>query len=105
MYHDNKGQIFKSWMDGTHKAVLVDATDQDMRWPSSLTIDGSKLFWCDPRTRTIESYDFLNKQRKTMFERGLNENFYPFSMAYHNGIIYYTDTSIGNITKIDIKNE
>lgn len=104
MYHENKGQIFKSWMDGTHKVVLINASDSaDMRWPSSLTIDGSKLYWCDLRTRTIESFDLIKEQRNIMFDRGLNDNFYPFSMAYHNGNIYYTDTSIGNITKIDIK--
>lgn len=84
--------------------MLVDATEFDMQWPSSLTIDPAerKLYWCDPRTKTIETFDLESKQRKIIIHRGINDNFYPFSMAYHNGFIFYTDTSMGNITKVHI---
>lgn len=92
-------------MDGTHKTVIVDANETDIQWPSSLTIDtvGRKLYWCDSRTKTIERVDLQTKRREIIIHRGINDNFYPFSMAYHNDIIFYTDTSMGNITKVNFK--
>lgn len=103
--HDNKGQIMCSWMDGTHKVVFVEANNSDMQWPSSLTLDHieRKLYWCDPRTKTIERVGLDGKNREIIIHRKLNDNFYPFSMAYHDNYIFYTDMSVGNITKVHIK--
>lgn len=93
-------------MDGTHKSVFVDAKDFDMQWPSSLTIDhlDKKLYWCDPRTKTIERINLDRTNREIIIHRGINDHFYPFSMAYHNENIFYTDVAMGNITKVHTRN-
>lgn len=98
-----------AWMDGTHRRVFVDVcTDKttctDVQWPSSLTIDyiGRKLYWCDPRMETIERIDLDGTHREVIIQHATNSNFYPFSMAYHNNFIYFTDISSGNITKVSL---
>lgn len=99
-----------SWMDGTHRSVFVDnCTDltkcMKMQWPSSLTIDhnGRKLYWCDSRMETIERIDLDGKNREIVIQRSTSGNFYPFSMAYHNDFIFFTDIMSGNIMKVSLQ--
>lgn len=109
---NSKGQIMLSWMDGTHRRVFVDKCDNktaciDIQWPTSLTIDyiDQKLYWCDPRMEKIERIGLDGQNREVIIKRSaITGNFYPFSMAYHNNFIYFTDISSGNITKVSLQN-
>lgn len=100
-----------SWMDGTHKKVFVDACLQknnctDIQWPSSLTIDHAerKLYWCDPRLETIERIGLDGQNREIIVKRRYNGSFYyPFSIAYYNQIVYFTDIMSANISKVSLK--
>lgn len=97
-------------MDGTHRRNFVgNCTDTikcvKVQWPSSLTIDhnGRKLYWCDSRMETIERIDLDGKNRETVIQRSKSGNFYPFSMAHHNDIIFFTDIMSGNIIKVSLQ--
>lgn len=100
------GQIMTSWMDGTHKSVFVDMCSNSnnctsIQWPSSLTIDynNNYLYWCDIRMQTIERVGLDNKNREIVVQS--NKNYHPYSVAIHNGFIYFL--SGGNITKFNVK--
>lgn len=100
----------KSWMDGSHKTVFIDVCADktkctEIHWPSSLTIDyiDHKLYWCDPRMETVERIALDGTNREIILNKRGKRNFYPFSMAYHNDVIYFTDISSGNIMKVNIK--
>lgn len=99
-----------AWMDGTHRNVFVDdctnkTTCTEIKWPSSLMIDhvGRKLYWCDSRKETIERIDLDGKNREIVIQRSTSGNFYPFSMAYHNNFIFFTDIMSGNIIKVSLQ--
>lgn len=99
-----------AWMDGTHRSVFVDecvnkTACKEIHWPSSLTIDymDHKLYWCDPRMETIERIGLDGKNREILINRSDSGNFHPFSLAYHNNLIYFTDISSGNITKVKLQ--
>lgn len=107
-----KGQIMLAWMDGTHRNVFVDVcvnktTCTDIQWPSSLTIDhiGRKLYWCDPRKETIERIDLNGKNREVIVQRSNSGNLYPYSMVYHNHLIFFTDILSGNIMKVSLQDD
>lgn len=106
----SKGQIMLAWMDGSHRSVFVDdCTNKtactEIKWPSSLTIDhiDRKLYWCDSRNERIERIDLDGSHREVVIQRSTNGNFYPFSMAYHNDFIFFTDTLSGNIIKVSLQ--
>lgn len=102
--------IMVAWMDGTHKSVFVDACKKkenctDIQWPSSLTIDHTeqKLYWCDPRLETIERIGLDGKNREIIVKHRRNNKYYPFSMAFHDQVIYFTDLLSTNISKVSLK--
>lgn len=99
-----------AWMDGTHRSVFVDVcTDKaactEIQWPSSLFVDdiGRKLYWCDPRKETIERIDLDGTNRKVIVQRSISGNSYPFSVAYHENFIFFTDILSGNIMKVGLQ--
>lgn len=97
------GQIMVAWMDGTHRSIFVDKCNE----PTSLTIDynNDQLYWCDPSMEQIERIGLDGKNREIIIKHNsIAGNFNPFSMAYHNNFIYFTDTSSGNITKVSLEN-
>lgn len=101
---DNQGRIEYAFMDGTHKKVLVNSSSGDTQWPSSLTIDymAKKLYWCDPRTSVIERIGLDGRDRQVLITKKGDEDFLPFSVAYHNQYIFWTDNVMGNISRAHI---
>lgn len=94
-----------AWMDGTHKGILVDGSKtRMMQWPSSLTIDSmeKKLYWCDPRTSLIERISLDGTDREILLTSGAGKEFFPYSIAYYNGFIFWTDDMVANISRIQI---
>lgn len=91
-------------MDGSHPSVLVDASEREMQYPTSLTIDFTerKLYWCDPRTSVIERVSLDGKDREIIIKKFGDEDFRPNSVAYHNQYIFWTDTAKGNISRVHI---
>lgn len=103
--YENQGLIEYAYMDGTHKQTLADGSQQVMTLPSSLTIDyaGNKLYWCDPRTALIERIGLDGKDREVLARKVSEfDQFLPFSVAYHNQYIFWTDNSMGNISRMHI---
>lgn len=100
----DKGLIQYAWMDGTNIKTLVDAKERDLQWPSSLTIEfkSQKLYWCDPRMSIIERIGLDGKNREIIIKKIGNEDFSPFSVAYHNEFIFWTDNVMGNISRVHI---
>lgn len=95
----------QAWMDGTNKSVLVGGSKSRMiQWPSSLTIDfmSNKLYWCDPRTSLIERISLDNGQREIVLKNGAGKDFFPYSIAFYNGYIFWTDDMVANISRIHI---
>lgn len=102
---DAGGLIEFAYMDGTHKVTLVNSTkDQPVQWPSSLTIDytAKKLYWCDPRTMLIERINLDGTDRQILIQKENGGDFSPFSVAYHNQYIFWTDNVMGNISRMHI---
>lgn len=102
--HTN-GTIQFSWMDGTHKGMLVNSTqERPLIWPSSITIDymERKLYWCDPKTSTIERVSLDGTDRELLLQKTDETNFFPYSIAYHNQYIFWTDDVMGNVSRIHI---
>lgn len=89
-------------MDGTHQSVFVDSAERDIQWPSSLTIDfvEKKLYWCDPRTSLIEKVDLDGRNREIVIKKFSDAPFQPYSVAYHNQFIFWTDNVMGNIYRV-----
>lgn len=89
-------------MDGTHQAVLVDSKDGAMQWPSSLTIDfmERKLYWCDPRTSSIERIGLDGRNRESVIKSSPDAPFQPYSIAYYNQFLFWTDNVMGNIYRV-----
>lgn len=99
------GSIMHAWMDGTHKGVLVGGDkNRMMQWPSSLTIDymEKKLYWCDPRTSLIERIGLDGGDREILLMNGAGKEFFPYSIAYYNEFIFWTDDMVANISRIHI---
>lgn len=101
---NNQGLIEYAYMDGTHKKVLVNSSERTSQWPSSLTIDyiAKKLYWCDPQTSLIERVGLDGKGRQILIQKWGDEDFLPFSVAYHNQYIFWTDNVMGNISRMHI---
>lgn len=92
-------------MDGTHKSTLVDGSkNRMMQWPSSLTIDymEKKLYWCDPRTSLIERISLDGTAREVLLVNGAGNEFFPYSIAYYNEYVFWTDDMVANISRIHI---
>ncbi|KAJ6647666.1 Prolow-density lipoprotein receptor-related protein 1, partial [Pseudolycoriella hygida] len=99
------GSIMSAWMDGTHQGVFVGGTqNRMMQWPSSLTIDSmeKKLYWCDPRTSLIERIGLDGTGREILLMNGAGKEFFPYSIAYYNEYIFWTDDMVANISRVHI---
>lgn len=98
---DNVGLIQMAWMDGTHRSVFVNSTSRPIQWPTSLTIDyiEEKMYWCDPRVGMIERISLDGTGREILIQKTGGKEFSPFSVAYYNQFIFWTDNVMGNISR------
>lgn len=90
----NNGRIEQSWMDGTHREALVNASKSGpMRFPTSLTVDllERKLFWCDLSTLRIERVSLDGSDREVILMAGSGKWMYPYSVAYYNHFLFWCD--------------
>lgn len=84
-------------MDGTSRTVILGAT---LTYPTSLTIDYAKdhrLFWCDPKSNTIESILPNGLNRKIILADGGQ----PFTLDVFENWIYYETWKTGDLFVVD----
>ncbi|XP_037895975.1 low-density lipoprotein receptor-related protein 1B isoform X2 [Glossina fuscipes] len=102
MAGEKKAVIYRSWLDGTHKHLLMESTAQmPMKWPLSLNIDrrSKHIYWCDVKESTIERMNLDGTNRTILFKDG---QFHPIAMTFHNGFIYWVDNKNGTIRRFNI---
>ena len=58
----NNAKIESSRLDGSNRVLFV---NQDVEWPAGLALDApnQRLYWTDPKKRTIESITLDGKDR------------------------------------------
>ncbi|XP_023030772.1 low-density lipoprotein receptor-related protein 1 [Drosophila willistoni] len=94
--------IYSAWMDGTHKELLTKGTnDLPIQWPRSLDVDRrtKRIYWCDFHLGTIERIKLDGTGREILFK---SEQFQPYSMVQHNGMIYWVDNKNSSIWRFHI---
>ncbi|XP_001985922.2 low-density lipoprotein receptor-related protein 1 isoform X2 [Drosophila grimshawi] len=94
--------IYSAWMDGTHKELLAKSTDgMSMRWPRSLDVDRrtKRIYWCDFKLGTIERMKLDGTGRELLFK---SEQFHPFAIVQHNGIVYWADNINSTIWRFHV---
>lgn len=109
----NNGRIEYSWMDGTHRGTLVNASKlSPIRYPTSLTVDlmERKLFWCDLNTMSIERVSLDGADREVIMATGRGMTIFPYSVAYYNQFLFWCDQEMtiyrlhmNNTSAIDVK--
>lgn len=69
----------------------------DISAPVGLTIDviTKRIFWSDTHLKRIEYCDYNGTGRFRAMDS--NQTAYPFSLAYYNGLIYWSDRSTDSI--------
>lgn len=89
-------------MDGTHKETLIQL--EALQYPSSLTIDymEEKIYWCEPTSKIIERMNLDGTDRKILLQQTDNFRFSPYSVAYCNEYIFYTGSSIHDISRVHL---
>lgn len=90
-------KIEKANMDGTDRQSLV---TEGLSLPNGLTIDyhSSQLCWADAGTHKVECANYDGRGKRTITESAP----YPFGLAFHNGVLYWTDwerQTLPNINK------
>ncbi|XP_055918086.1 low-density lipoprotein receptor-related protein 1 isoform X3 [Eupeodes corollae] len=103
LFADVAGSIRRSWLDGSHKVVLIMSTkSMPMKWPLSLTIDnkGKKLYWCDVKEKTIEQANLDGSSRTVLFR---DEEYHPISIAFYNGFVFWVDNQNGSIRRFNVR--
>ncbi|XP_066267550.1 uncharacterized protein [Branchiostoma lanceolatum] len=86
-------KIERASMDGTDRVTIVNTA---LGGPNGLTIDfnENRLYWCDCCTHTIESTDFLGRDRRLLVR-------YPplhfFGVALDDGHIYATTWNVKRV--------
>ncbi|XP_046809386.1 low-density lipoprotein receptor-related protein 1 [Lucilia cuprina] len=99
---NKKASIFRAWLDGSHRDMLIESTDdKPMKWPLSLVVDvqHKKLYWCDVRESVIERMNFDGTDREIIFK---DEQYHPISIALHKGTIYWVDNKNGTVKTFSI---
>lgn len=104
--------IWSAWMDGSHKSIVAESTDNlPMSWPQSLTIDFNegKLYWVDSVVATIERMNLDGTGREIVLKTSTDGPWStptpkPYTMAYHNEYIYWSDRVSHNIKRLHISN-
>ncbi|XP_034653858.1 prolow-density lipoprotein receptor-related protein 1 isoform X1 [Drosophila subobscura] len=94
--------IYSAWMDGTHKELLAKGTtEMAMHWPRSLDVDrrGKRIYWCDSLRGTIERMKLDGTAREVLFQ---SDQFHPYSMVQHNGMIYWVGTKNSSIWRFHV---
>lgn len=87
----NDGSIEYSWMDGSHRGILANSTNEiPMHTPFSLSIDYMErmLYWCDPRLSIVARINLDGSNKQLIVN---NPDWYPFSLAYHNELLFWSD--------------
>ncbi|XP_063218358.1 prolow-density lipoprotein receptor-related protein 1 [Bacillus rossius redtenbacheri] len=96
------GKIESAWMDGTHKKMFVKT---GLQWPNGLSIDygAKKLYWCDALFDKIERISLDGTNRELVLE-GEHVG-HPYSLAFHDDHLYYTEFQKGTIQKLHVPNK
>lgn len=79
--------ILMAGMDGRNSTVLI---NQNLEWPSSLTIDyaNDRLYWIDGKRKLIESVRLDGTDRRIILN-GIAKK--PFSLAVFENKLYWSD--------------
>ncbi|KAJ8870464.1 hypothetical protein PR048_029486 [Dryococelus australis] len=103
------GKIESAWMDGTHKKMFVKT---GLQWPNGLSIDytAKKLYWCDALLDKIEriSLDGNTREVRAQYDELVFEGehvSHPYSLAFHENYLYYTEFQKGTIQKLHVANK
>ena len=94
--------IEKASMDGKGRQVIVD-TDLGRPYDLTLDLESSKLYFIDGYRDTITSTDLdgSNRQQLHLFLT----NVVPFSLVFHNGVLYWTERRMRLISKLTVNEE
>ena len=67
-------------------------------WPRALTIDYTinRIFWADAKMHTIESADFLGRDRRVILRESIG---HPFALTLFQNYMYWTDRWYGSINR------
>lgn len=63
-----KGQIERAWMDGSHRETVLYA---EKKWPSSIAVSGSILYWSDFMSDEIIRYDMLTNGSRVIYKNSI----------------------------------
>ncbi|CAL4119324.1 unnamed protein product, partial [Meganyctiphanes norvegica] len=99
--NENGAKIEVAWMDGTNRRDFVNT---GLQWPNGLSIDYENrfLYWCDGFFQRIERIGLDGSNRKVILN-GPHLN-HPYGIAYHSGIIYWSEFQNGTIKKATVNN-
>jgi len=93
-------RIERMSMDGTQREVLHES---ELKWPNGLALDYSTqtLYWVDAHTNMgkIESCRTDGSGRRHVSNQFL---FHPFSLAFHDGVLYWSDWIIHQVLYLSL---
>lgn len=92
-----KPAIYTALMEGGNRTILV----QDrIKWPVGLALDvpAKRIYWCDSKTRRVESVNLDGLDRKLV--RRFTSNDIPVTIALHENFVYVT-VQAGKLYKLN----
>lgn len=94
-----KPRISGASMDGKNKFNLVDSAIQ---WPTGITIDypSQRLYWADPKAKTIESINMNGKDRFLVYHTDDNAA-KPYKLEVFEDKLYFTTYRTNNILSVN----
>lgn len=105
IYWNYDSKIEKADMDGSNRKVIVQfGTDHRFSFPSGLALDVTKnwLYWVDSYNDKLEVYEFSsNKIREIISAHQEAYLSYPFGLALHENLLFWTDWNYYGVYQVD----
>lgn len=80
------GQIERAWMDGTHRETVLNA---EKKWPSSIAVSGSILYWSDFMADEIIRYDMRTNTSQIIYKNHIVT--YIGGLTVSDNYLYWMD--------------